>query len=468
MVYRLIRKHSAIFSLVIAAHYFLSSCSSSADDSEHLPSAPKKVGSNWQSVELVVLEEAGGLLSTNVRAIPDKQVPYWIHLFYFIDVERASDQDPQSYKLQHQLWDINQQAMQLIDGDLAETIVTLDNSLPFFADVAADNSLFAAYRGGNRATCNTRQSDSMFSHKPVAAQWQEYLGAIGDSSPRSSVFTDGDAGDYPSFAIDSMGNLHLVFQFFWEGCDSNNLAHPDIRYVNKLLGSYDSFSIFDEEVVEGNDFQSNNQNSVGFFNALILDSNELPMVFYYADFIDSEFGLRVAQRTNSGWQRSWIDKSCRVGAISAALAPDGFPAVAYFIKECAEHRSYTKDDGFGLRYAKFNGVDWDIETVDEATKVGDYVKLAFNQQGSPAIAYYETRSFAQGRTADLFNLKMATFVPQEGLWFKERVAESGDVGKYNSLWFDENGKANIVTYSNSAKAIVWLRQTIVGAEASTK
>ena len=39
-------------------------------------------------------------------------------------------------------------------------------------------------------------------------------------------------------------------------------------------------------------------------------------------------------------------------------------------------------------------------------------------------------------------------------WQTEPVAQSGDIGKYNNLWFDGNDRAQIATYSASLDAII--------------
>ena len=413
------------------------------------------VSSQWQQQEIVDLSSGGGLLSNSVKAVVDKQMPNLVHFFYLLDTPRESDDQPLSYDLHHKVWDL--QTASVYSNSVDETIVTLDNTLGLSIAIGQDNSLYTAYRGGDRADCNTKQSDAMFSFKgPSDQNWTEYLAAIGDSSSRNPAYRDGDAGDYTSLAVDSAGNVHMVFQFFWEGCDSNNAAHPDIRYIMKVAGAYDSYQTVDEEAVEGNDYRINYQNSVGFHSSLILDADENPVVFYYAEQTRENFGLRVGRRVNGSWELDWVDPGCQIGAISGGLAPDGKIAVAYYIHECAEHISYTQDDQFALRYAVYDGESWKIEVIDEATKAGDFTSLTFDSSSNPAIAYYEFESFGVGRQSELYNLKLANFDAEKGGWFKQRVAETGDIGRYNNLWYDSEDRVHIATFSKTETRFICL------------
>jgi len=102
-----------------------------------------------------------------------------------------------------------------------------------------------------------------------------------------------------------------------------------------------------------------------------------------------------------------------------------------------------------LKFAQFKNDSWQVATVDDSVSCGSYCSLAFNSAGQPAIAYYEIRSHT-GRA--LQNLKFAQMTG--GTWQTEQVAQSGDIGKYNNLWFDGNDRAHITTYSASQDAII--------------
>jgi len=417
---------------------------------------PEIVQSPWLKTAIMRVTD-GGLLSANVAAVPDHLYESLIHFVYIVDADDGSEAEsppPNEYTLRHLVWDTSaSDGKNIVSTD---DIVTLDNTLEFDLEIDESNTLYAAYRGGNKAHCNTKQSDTMVAVKAVGDdQWHEYVGAIGYSGSRNPAYTDGDAGDYPSLAIDNLGNVHIAFQFFWEGCDSNNALHPDILYVLKPAGSFDSFSISDEEPVEGNDYEETNyQNAVGYHNSLILDAEENPAIFYGAREVNyNEHGLRLARRINGTWSTEWVDRGCFIGDVSAAISHEGNLAVAYYVDECTEHLSYTEDDAHALRFAVYVDNEWQVHTVDEATKSGTHTQLTFDRLGAPAIVYYETESYGIGSQRDLYNLKLARFESDSNSWFKQRVSEAGDIGVFNSLWFDADNNTYISSFSKTDSTI---------------
>ena len=92
--------------------------------------------------------------------------------------------------------------------------------------------------------------------------------------------------------------------------------------------------------------------------------------------------------------------------------------------------------------------------VDNSAQCGDFCSLAFDSQNNPAIAYYDisARSAAYRYHKDL---KFARF---NGGWQVETVATAGDIGLYNSLWFDGAGTPNICTYELNEQTIAILRR----------
>jgi hypothetical protein len=282
------------------------------------------------------------------------------------------------------------------------------------------------------------------------------LGAIGFVH-RNPVLTDGLAGADADVVVDSRGDLHLCYQFSYEGCDAMNHNYPDLRYVKRTRGQLDNESSISEETIEGSLFPAFDygiQNSVGYHCQLLLDAAENPLAFYavaadQTNFGDQTAGLRMARRTGDGsWQLDWVEEDCEVVALSAArFEADDTLAVAYAVKE-----NNGVNTVYYLKYAQFANESWQVEMVDDSVSCGSYCSLAFNSDGQPAIAYYEIRSHT-GRT--LQNLKYAQRI--EDSWQTEGVAQSGDIGKYNNLWFDGNDRAHIATYSASQDEIILLQ-----------
>jgi hypothetical protein len=230
--------------------------------------------------------------------------------------------------------------------------------------------------------------------------------------------------------------------------------YPDLLYVKKdgsnLTGNAS------EEMVEGNVYNPNGtasvQNNVGSYADIILDADEDPVIFYYADlspnFSDpDQKGLRVARKKGGIWEHEWIETGIEVGAISAGMDGNADIAVAYYVEG-----EYT--DSFGthkscLKYAVRNSSSWHIMMVDESVLCGKFCSLSFNTSGNPAIAYYATGNHSG--SVSLNDLKFAEFTGSE--WDTETVSSEGDIGQYNSLWYDENGTAYICSYSGTLQAI---------------
>jgi len=76
-----------------------------------------------------------------------------------------------------------------------------------------------------------------------------------------------------------------------------------------------------------------------------------------------------------------VDGTQGVGLFSSiAIDPDdGNPAIAYY---------WGGSSTTALRYAKWDGSEWDVTTVDSTDNVGMHASLAFRNTGCPSIAYY--------------------------------------------------------------------------------
>jgi hypothetical protein len=314
-----------------------------------------------------------------------------------------------------------------------------------------------------------------------AGRWNEATGAVGFVE-RNPEYQDGHTKDNMSVAVDSRGDIHFCYQYFTEGMDSANYRYPDLYYARRDRGTLfvpiTDINAYDdiEEQVDGNIFSSFGiHNSVGFHCKLLLDPvDELPVIIYaeHGEQFAGTFALKAAYRNAAGqWSRETIDTlpdGWTIGGISAAFYPPPIPgpqvpvdpgapeperplAVAYALRSPAPE----PDDAHRLMFAvKHQGSGWEIEIVDETTWCGSHCALAFTPEGEPAIAYLDEESHS-GRYHHY--LKYAEW--NGILWVKETAEEHGNVGKYNSLWFDAGGIANIVTFSDADNEIWLIRQT---------
>lgn len=396
----------------------------------------------WEFTKIIDLSSNGGLTSNRISVIVDEQVVP--HFYYY----QGNTID--GYSISHQQWDEETKALTSIDNIITNNTASLDNTAGFSV-TARNGNLYSAYQGGNFRECNQDvMSDAMFSVSD-GSNWTEYTAGIGFVE-RNPVLVDGFAGADLSMAVDSEGGVHLSYQFFYEGCDSFNSNFPDLLYVYKAANTFEDVAV--EQTVEGSDLEVNNaQNNVGHFNQLVLDANEQPVMFYAAALADTNKteGLRFSYQVEGEWVNEWVEEDCDVQGISAALTPDDLLAVAYYVSTCD---AFASDDfRNGVRYAVQTDNGWEVSMVEDTVLAGQYLSLAFDAQGQPAIAY---RSLASYSGIEINDLKLAryNYNSKQG-WSREQVFGTGDIGWYNSLWFDQAGTANIVSYSNSEQMVYW-------------
>ncbi len=127
--------------------------------------------------------------------------------------------------------------------------------------------------------------------------------------------------------------------------------------------------------------------------------------------------LELSRPAGDTWQPTSACSAQQVGRYtSLAIAPDGRPAIACY-------DSAEQDLIFTRQVGEFS---WDWVRVDTAGDVGQHASLAFGPDGQPAIAYYDATN------ADL---KLARFNGSQ--WQTETVAATGGVGSFARLTFFE-------------------------------
>jgi hypothetical protein len=289
--------------------------------------------------------------------------------------------------------------------------------------------------------------------------WSEYTGAIGYVA-RNPVYFDGHATANMSLAVDSVGDVHIAYQFFTEGMDSANYRYPDLFYVHRPREGLEQVLTPQaygalEEAVDGNTFSTYGvHNSVGYHCRLLLDPEERPVIVYaeHPESYAGTFALKAAFRDDAGnWHHEVVetlDEAWKVGGISAVFHPDGALCIAYALKAPAP----APDNAHRLKYATNRSGAWVTEIVDEATWCGDYCTIAVDPEGMPAIAYYDEQSHSDRPHRFL---KYARF---DGLrWVRETVDEYEEAGRFNTLWFDAMNRPCICSYSDVDHRILVFR-----------
>jgi hypothetical protein len=102
------------------------------------------------------------------------------------------------------------------------------------------------------------------------------------------------------------------------------------------------------------------------------------------------------------------------------------------------HISYYDHTNGNLKYARWSGSEWIIETVDSAGDVGRYTSLALDGTGNAHISYYDVSNS---------NLKYAVWDGSQ--WHIETVDSSGAVGEWSSLALDDAGHVHISYYDHT-------------------
>ncbi len=422
---------------------------------------------NWQRIQVAQLEENGTTLPYVVaRQASDGNV----HIAYYSAV--IESEDIQYDRLNHLVWNPGNHAMlsSVVENKPAPSGVSgFDQCDQFdFALDAGDTPVFIYPTYEVDAVLQQKEADIMVNIFE-GGQWSETTGAIGYVA-RNGVYQDGHISENMSMAVDSRGNIHFCYQYFTEGMDSANFRYPDLYYVMRDRGTiHEPITTNDgyaqiEELVEGNAFSNYGvHNSVGYFCKLILDENDQPYIFYaeHGENYMGTFALKLAYKNASGqWQHQVIETledGWKVGGISAAFFPadpqdpeaERVMAVAYALRS----PDPQPDDAHRLMFATNREGTWTSEIVDETTWCGTYCSLAIDADGTPAIAYYDEQSHS-GRTHQF--LKYAEYT---GLsWMHESVDEYGNVGRFNTLWFDSGNAPNICTFSDEDNEILIVRQ----------
>lgn len=421
--------------------WMLSACSGSSTGTP----SPAKIETgtdHWEQVAVRQLD-AGGMLIPNVKTRPDGSGD--AQIAYFVD----SDSTDGHYVLEHLLFDLD-----TLTAATPVSVVEIDNCRALGFDVTASGQPVLAYQGGTVRECGSEQQSDVMLSMNNGGQWNAYTAGIGYVA-RNPVFQDGLAGNTVAAIAGPDGGIHFCYQFFYEGCDAMNFNYPDLLYVRKSSANPSAEAA--EETVEGNVYNANGtadaQNRVGAHAAIVLDADDTPTVFYYANMSpnsqSADFqGLRVARRLNGTWASTWIETGISVGGISAGLAPDGRLVVAYYVD--SEYRDSTGfTHSYCLKAAVSNGDGWDTAFVDEQARCGQYCSLAFDRLGNPAVAYRAMENHSGSTVYE--DLRYASM--ENGAWSYETVAAAGDIGHFNTLWFDADDTAYITSYNADDKTI---------------
>lgn len=407
----------------------------------------------------VALVDAVGTTLAHVVAKPAEDGN--IHVAFYNAVSLPSGTN--YHQLNHLIWDPahGSRSLEVIENKPAPSGVDgFDRCAQFDFALDVNNTPVFAYSVEEVYVPLAQiESDIMINFNENGS-WSEYMGAMGYVA-RNPVYFDGHATAHMSVAIDSNNDIHLAYQFFTEGMDSANYRYPDLFYIHRTRDSLGQVPVgFQyqalEESVDGNTFSTYGvHNSVGYYCKLVLDPEDRPVIVYaeHSETYGGTFALKMAAKNGAGqWRHEIVEElpmEWKVGGISAAFYPDGALGIAYALKAPAPE----PDNAHRLKFATNQTGEWVSVIVDETTWCGDHCSLAIDSEGMPAVAYYDEQSHSD-RTHRF--LKFARF---DGLrWVRETVDEYGNTGLFNTLWFDAEDTPYICSYSDEDNEIFIFEQ----------
>ena len=214
----------------------------------------------------------------------------------------------------------------------------------------------------------------------------------------------------------SLAAVLVCLMLFSVSVSSSTVAQPPVQI------QLDSQSVWNIETVDSD-------GDVGVFGSIALDSGDSPHISYF-DLTNVD--LKYARWTGATWSIETVDSNGYVGwYTSLALDSGDHPHISYHDYANAT----TKND---LKYARWTGSEWSIETVDSNGDVGWYTSLALDSGDHPHISYYNY-------TND--DLKYARWTGSA--WIIETVDSDGDVGQFTSIALDSGDSPHISYYDDT-------------------
>ncbi len=251
-------------------------------------------------------------------------------------------------------------------------------------------------------------SHNMYYAHRDGSQWQTTL-----IETNNSVFGT-------SIAVDDTGNPHISFiKSFW--------------YGNQLWHAWWNGDYWQQESVDSIPYDGD----TGDYSSISFDSYGNPHISYtFQNTVTEVSFIKYAYKDGSGWNLQCIDSitstfTNQFKYTSLELDSDNYPHISYY--------DYDQKD---LKYARWDGSEWQIEMIDSVDNVGKYASLRLDNFDYPHIAYKD-------HTND--GVKYANW--DGSAWLIETVESDIGYGNYTSLVLDANNRPCIssVEYSGEVR-----------------
>lgn len=230
--------------------------------------------------------------------------------------------------------------------------------------------------------------------------------------------------------IDSTGDVGKYTSVVLDNEQNPYIGYYDVTNGNLKFIRWTDFEWVRADATPGFEMVDST-GKVGRYSCIALDNDGKPYVSYYDD---TNGDLRFARWDGSKWIIETVDSTGDVGKYtSLALDGNNNPYMSYYDNINGDLR-FTRWDGF--HWVKADGTAG-FEVVDSTGDVGRYTSITLDNDNNPCISYYDDTNG---------NLKFARWDGSE--WIAEPVDSDGDVGKYSSLALDSDGNPYISYYDD--------------------
>jgi hypothetical protein len=244
----------------------------------------------------------------------------------------------------------------------------------------------------------------------------------------SDIDTDNDVGQYVSLALDSSGDPHVSYY---------DATYKDLYYA-KLDGSWKKYKL---------DFEGD----VGQYSSIDI-TNGKPYISYYDSdnqqlklARQSDTGAWIIEVVDNGEVKEGVDfvKRFDVGQYSSISVDNSNKRYISYYSTLIDDENVTyKDRKYSLKHAYWDGTKWTYSYVykSENEDIGKYSSLAVNKTiGEVHVSYLNLTK------GELWYASSTNGID----WPSRQLVDEGDVGYYSSIALNENGKPAISYYDNT-------------------
>jgi len=277
--------------------------------------------------------------------------------------------------------------------------------------------------------------------------WQD-----GTSWHYETVDSAYQVGRSASLALDSNGDAHIAYF---------DLPNGKLKYAHRLNGAWQIETV--DRAVEGS-------------ATLILDSAGGAHIAYSSNDQASPpagpttYSVKYASRTGSSWDIQTLEQGTSnsnsvVGGVSLALDSSNRPHISYALNYLSNDCYYC------LKYAVWNGSDWDFQYVEKSAQTSVPIsiggpQLILDPAGAPHILYYH---MVDGHPPYTYYLLYASLV---GDGWDVQTIVSGHIGTSSIALEAVTGIPHIVYQGESSlihtywNGSAWIAQTVDEESAS--